>query len=304
MTFTSIDPSLTPSVQTNIIVNGGFEVWQRGTSFVDISSPLGQAYTADRWSTYYSGSSFYHLTVTKETSVIDSIGLASMKCVTTFVASDFAAMRQNIENVQDYRGKRLTVSIRCKTTVAGMCNVNISTNSGGNTSSFHSGSGNWETLTASLTVGAADTSLSIYLNVAQGTNVGTSYWDNVMLVTGSTSPTFMPLLPQQDLANCQRYYVQAQAGDIVGGFYNGAGGCILFWHFPVPMRVAPTLTIPNPFTVDINGVGNTNFNSGGAAVVSTTSAKIQGTTTNTSYTFGSIVALEANGAGISASADL
>ena len=30
----------------NILINGGFEIWQRGTSF---STPADGAYTADRW---------------------------------------------------------------------------------------------------------------------------------------------------------------------------------------------------------------------------------------------------------------
>jgi len=46
MAFTTIDPSLTPSVQQNLLINGGFEIWQRGTSFSMTNSGI---YTADRW---------------------------------------------------------------------------------------------------------------------------------------------------------------------------------------------------------------------------------------------------------------
>ena len=36
----------------NMVVNGDFKIWQRGTSF---SSPANASFTADRWFMYYDG---------------------------------------------------------------------------------------------------------------------------------------------------------------------------------------------------------------------------------------------------------
>ena len=58
----------------NLIINGGFDVWQRGTSFIDPSHGYG-SYTADRWATYY------NLTLTeKQTNTVDGSLMNTLKC--------------------------------------------------------------------------------------------------------------------------------------------------------------------------------------------------------------------------------
>lgn len=46
--------SLTQTSNPNLLINGNFQVWQRGQGF-DISSGAGYHYTADRWAIYYDG---------------------------------------------------------------------------------------------------------------------------------------------------------------------------------------------------------------------------------------------------------
>ena len=46
----------------NAVINGGFDVWQRGTSFTN----PGSAYTVDRWQAYFPANG----TITQETSIV------------------------------------------------------------------------------------------------------------------------------------------------------------------------------------------------------------------------------------------
>src|SRR6185437_8122446 len=114
MVFTSIDPALlTPTVSqniNNIIDNGGFEIWQRGTTFNSVASGT---YTADRWSTDVSGAT---LNITKEIVNVDS-GLASMSFNVTAPGSLVSSLdvAQTIENgIVFYTGKTLSLSVRVK----------------------------------------------------------------------------------------------------------------------------------------------------------------------------------------------
>jgi len=232
---------------TNLLDNGGFEIWQRGTSF---SAPASTAYTADRWKV--STTEAANVTVTKETTTIDGVGLASMKVVNTSTgASKTWSVYQLIENYADYRGKAITVSIRVKTSVASAVKIGIDDGVATSYSSFHTGGGGWETLTASLTVNAATTSLyvSVGMIFVGDKKDGTYYWDSAMLVFGSTASTFYSVSPANDLLRCQRFF------QVYGGVTQDTMLCTgqnyttvnntYYMQLVVPMRVIPTLTVNN-----------------------------------------------------------
>jgi hypothetical protein len=61
--------------QQNILINGGFEVWQRGLTFTNVSS---EQYFADRWQVYKS-SSDGALNISKDDSITDGKGQSSAK---------------------------------------------------------------------------------------------------------------------------------------------------------------------------------------------------------------------------------
>ena len=79
MALTVFDKTQTPAIipssgAANILINGGMEVWQRGTSF---SPVVTKTYTADRWFNAGGGTPPTG-TISKETSLIDS-GTSSLK---------------------------------------------------------------------------------------------------------------------------------------------------------------------------------------------------------------------------------
>lgn len=260
MARTQIDSSLVPSGSTaasnlpNILDNGGFEIWQRGTTF---SSPANLVYTADRWKVETNEAA--NVTVTQETTTID-MGLASMKVVVTAAGGGTNWRVANIiENVADYRGKTITFSARVNTVTANAIKLRIGTNMGSiNSTNFHTGSG-WETLTLSYTVESTATNLVVYIGMISNGNktAGTYYFDSAMLVIGSTSATFVPTHPQQDLARCQRYYeASGQITMRAYGAYDGGSSryeLAQFVTFAMQKRTTPTIVL-TPGTVWEDGV--------------------------------------------------
>jgi hypothetical protein len=251
MSRTQIDASLVPSASlasqnvANILDNGGFEIWQRGTSF---SNPATATYLADRWKINTTETST--VTVTQEATTIDT-GLYSMKVVMSSTgASKLWQLFQPIENYVAYRTKTVTLSIRVKTSTASSIRVVVYDGVTLNYSPYHTGGGGWETLTSTLTVDASAARLEAYVGAIQAGDKkdGTYYFDSAMLTVGSTANAFIPTNPQVDLARCMRYF------QVLGGFNGeyicfaqalGANNMWSFYRFPVPMRVAPTATVNN-----------------------------------------------------------
>jgi hypothetical protein len=230
--------------QANVLDNGGFEIWQRGTSF---TSPASATYTADRWRVQTTGAPAF--TVTQESVNIDS-GIFSLKLnITSVGGATQLALRQVIENGQGYDGKPLAFSCRVKCSVPGACNIAIADDNGSVVSSTNVGTG-WETLTVKLASPIVTSTLNVYVGFAPGGNtpvISTIYMDSAMLVIGSQPVTFIPTNAQVDLARCQRYYWQA-GGNISGegicqGFVSQSSNCQGVLRFPVQMRAAPTATV-------------------------------------------------------------
>jgi hypothetical protein len=157
---------------------------------------------------------------------------------------------ENIENYQDFQGKTVTFSARVRTSTASKIRLAMADGFVQNFSSYHSGSGNFETLSMTFTVNAAATNLSCYIGmIADTVVVNTFYADAAMLNVGvQTTSAFIPLHPQQDLARCQRYFY-ATPGlinmYICQGQAQSTNTATYVFKFFVPMRAAPTLTVNN-----------------------------------------------------------
>ena len=116
----------TPLSNRNVIINGGFDVWQRGTTF---TSPASTDFTADRWA-YLENGTMTH-TITRSTDVPTQAQSGyksnySMKidCTTadSSIASDvYNFVVQKIEgyNIQPLQGNTVTLSFWIKSTKTG-----------------------------------------------------------------------------------------------------------------------------------------------------------------------------------------
>jgi len=286
ITLNGVNLGGSSAVGTNILINGGFEIWQRGTSF---SAPASAAYLSDRWKIDTSESA--NVTVTKETSVLDAVGLASMKVVITSAgASKYWLVQQNIENFADYRGKTVTVSVRVNTSIASAVRVAIGDSAASASSSFHTGGGGWETLSVTFTVDAAATAMAVTVGMttAGDKKNGTYYFDNAMLTVGSSVASFVSTDPALDFARCQRYYFKTfdigttpaqNSGTNIGalaytvrttGVFNDSTNLT----YPVKMRIVPTITTYSPVAASAAwGNASTAGASGAATVLSNSSTR-------------------------------
>ena len=90
----------------NLLINGGFDVWQRGISF---SATAGTwQYTADRWVVNWSGASGTAQRITYAAGASPPLKYAFHLNITT--SDDYASLSQRIENGNKYQGKTLTAS--------------------------------------------------------------------------------------------------------------------------------------------------------------------------------------------------
>jgi hypothetical protein len=242
------------TARANLLTNGGFEIWQRGSGAF---SAIG-AFTADRWQIGPEGTDT--LSVAREAVNIDvSSGNAA---VVTYVHGNgtggtglYQALQPNAD-VWGVRGKPLTLSVRIRTATANVARAFINNNSTLAYSAYHTGDGTYQTLSVTVTVPALPTTLNV--GVSFNTSNATVYVDNAMLVVGSVAADYAPLHPADDLARCLRYYEVFNAGSTqgicVGQAYTTTAAQ---WMLPLKASkaVVPTTTFSAPGTFGVTNVG-------------------------------------------------
>jgi hypothetical protein len=193
----------------NILVNGGFEIWQRNSSF---SNPVAN-YLADHWRADVTTAT-PTWTVSKESgaSNIDSENFSAKVDVTAVGASTGVFLLQFIENYKAYLGKTVSLSARIKTSTANKINIRINDGVGETISTNHTGSGNFETLTVTHTVSSSATRLLISVGFhVTSLVVSTFYADSAMLIENPASTDFVAENPTTLMERCQRYYEKSYA---------------------------------------------------------------------------------------------
>jgi len=220
----------------NFVLNGAFDIWQRGTSF----SATG--YCADRWYFAETGT----CVVTQETVEVPTGYVYSLKANAT-TSSDSADIYQSLEqmDVEQLRGKTVTFSVNLKMdanmisqtgnfelktyysnlTDARASQTTVVNNTNGQTStvitkSNHSG---WAVASHTFVVptDAVGLRLAIEPPLTGASPSQAVYWvTGAQLEIGSFATPFKRSSPTyaQELAACQRYYIQFTAGSVGGNF--------------------------------------------------------------------------------------
>src|SRR5579872_2175309 len=223
MSRTQISSTLVPSASVasqnivNLLDNGGFEIWQRGTTNTTTWNPGNNSQTvyflADRWQNVLytnNGSSSITATVSQNSSTVHD-GSYSLEFNFTSITGQCAfSLRQNIETDNYLSGQTVTFSIWVNTTRTDIVpNIGDSVN-GSTYGAAHPGDGQWHQLTVTHTVGANAIYCYPGLSAPNGaflnTSAGAFYADSAMLVLGSTVSAFIPTHPATDLVRCQRYF--------------------------------------------------------------------------------------------------
>ena len=231
----------------NMVINGGMDVWQRGTTGLGTSTGT---YTADRW---VLGSS--STTVTRDTDVpVSPYFQYSLKMVGT--GDNSLIQRVEASNSTLLAGQTVTFSFYAKRTAgAGALDVRFYypttadtygaiTQIGSTVVVAASPSSSWTRYTVTAAIGTnITTGLQILIN---NTGAATTFITGAQLEIGSQASPFTRAGGniQGELAMCQRYYYRNTSGAAYVNMGIGAAtsttASVMDMQFPVTMRIAPT----------------------------------------------------------------
>jgi hypothetical protein len=261
------------SAGKNVIINGGMDIWQRGTSFPLTNT---QIYTADRWST--SGSATSIATVSQVAApALTGFGKA-LRVQRNSGASATAniSIGQSLESLNSIplAGQTVTFSFwaRIGANFSGASNEITAylVYGTGIDQNFQNGSytgqtsivnqspvltTTWQYFSYSGVVGATATELALEFYYGPvGTAGANDYFDitGVQLELGNTASIFSRAGGdiQGELAKCQRYCYEMNSAQASDGYaiYSGSVQCIATTNaiaiitFPTTMRIAPSFT--------------------------------------------------------------
>jgi len=264
----------------NVVINGGFDVWQRGTSFTSLS--YYQDY-ADRWmgDAHNSGSNtisrqagtasepFYYFLRFQRDSGQTVTG--ARRVGTVFESQDTRFMCGKEVTLSWYMRKGANWSPATDTVTS-----YIFTGTG-NDESMSSGLGSgwtgnaaqsqsntittsWVRFTHTVTLSA--TAMQVGINFVTPASVGTAgaadSWDisGIKLELGGVATPFMNKTYGQELDACRRYYFLGGAGNY--GMFNAATTIEISVPYPVKMRTTPSFSLAKTsFTISDKTNGST-----------------------------------------------
>jgi hypothetical protein len=233
----------------NVIINGGFDIWQRGTSFT------ANGFTADRWRIDRPTGA----TVSQETSDVPTGFRFALKQLST-ASNSYTQFGQQIEflNCVNLQNRTVTISFWMKAlaSTSGSTNVTVRTRtsatvdaailfSGANVDTTVVTSTSWARYSVTrtfTTFGALSLEFALPANV---TNDG-FLLTGVQVEAGQTATTFRRNANsiQGELAACQRYYWRSVSGSnsSVHGFGLSLNNSLAMVPvvFPVTMRTVPS----------------------------------------------------------------
>jgi hypothetical protein len=277
----------------NAIINGAFNVWQRGTSFA-ISANA--AYGPDR---FLCDSGSLNYTFSRQAFTAGTAPAAGyesqyfLRAAATSGSGGFPKIYQKIEDVRTFAGQTVTLSVWAKSSTAGnngALQMVQYFGTGGSPSSTWFSSSNTLALTTSWqrfsvtfnlpsfsgsTVGTnQDSWLGVYLNLPSSGTVSVDTW-GWQLEASPVATAFQTATGtiQGELAACQRYLpsIQAFDGELFTGLCYSTTKAIITVPFPVTARVSPT-------GITVNAANRFDLRSAAAArIVCTSLAFLPGT---------------------------
>ena len=260
----------------NAIINGAFNVWQRGTSFTITTSTL--TYTADRWYSHILGTTV-GCTTSQQTFTPGTAPVAGYEGqffirqnVTTLTGQSIQALGQRIEDVRTFAGQTVTVSFWAKSDSSRNYTSRFVQNfgSGGSaevvtsTGATHALTTSWQRFTVSVAVPSVSgktigtsSYLAILLDGPSNTVNTLDVW-GFQIEAGSVATAFQTATGtiQGELAACQRYFQVIAVSQAWGTWY-ATDAAALMAGLPVAMRVTPTATFSTVYTNAIVEVGVT-----------------------------------------------
>lgn len=261
--FVYFDPAQI-SVRTrlpNQIINGGFDIWQRGTLFTSTG------YTADRWRLELGTGAA--ITLTRQSFTLGQTSVPGspvyyLRMVRGTAGSAASKLETRLERLRQYSAAKVTLTFWAKASAATVVSsqVNQKFGSGGSPSADvasggqnHSLTTNWQKFSRKLTLASLtgktfgtnnDDFLQVLFSWAHTSNAtGTIEIARVSLCFGDTTDLADPFaaLPlRHELAACQRFYCRSSG---YGFMVTAASATTLSAALvmPVAMRAAPTAAL-------------------------------------------------------------
>jgi hypothetical protein len=254
----------------NLVINGGFDIWQRGTSIAGNSSLTN--YTADRWLGYTYAPSTYSRQVTNDTTNLPFIQYCMrIQRTAGSTATDWINFSYSLETINSIpsSGKTVTFSFYARkgatfNDAGNAFNIVVMSGTGTDQNSLNGFTGQtnpisatptltttWQRFTYTGTVPSNSTQLGFYFaHRGSATAAGaTDYYEvtGVQLELGSVATPFSRAGGdiQGELAACQRYYVQygpngtTNYEPIGSGWGKSTTQAQIFVSLPVQLRVYP-----------------------------------------------------------------
>lgn len=163
----------------NQALNGGFESWAAGTSF---SNPSNGTSLADAWTLEKSGTSLATADFARESTTKDT-GTYGMKVTISGAGSSNSLLRvkQDITDYARFKGKTVTFGARVKVGTASKVRIFVTDGVTTQFSTYHTGSGSWETLTIPITCDNAMTALTFEVEIVSDFTGDPVYIDSCFL---------------------------------------------------------------------------------------------------------------------------
>lgn len=262
----------------NYIINGGMDIWQRGTSFAPITNG---GYAADRWQAIASvapaSRSVFRNALSGAIPEIEDVSYYLRSSINTIGSGTNPRMRYYVEDVATLAGKTVTLSWYGKNNIAGSYRTLLSQGfgTGGSTAVtvFDTNiaySTSWQRLSVTFvmpsivgkTIGTGSYLLIDFFQAATSGNLLDI--TGIQLEEGDTPTPFRRNANslQGELAACQRYYWRMNAEAAYGVFGIGASVNTLISsiqiRLPVSMRTIPstleTSGTPSNYSVTRPGI--------------------------------------------------
>jgi hypothetical protein len=261
----------------NRIINGDFNIWQRGTSTTLTNNVHG--FGADRFRAYLTFSagsaSFSQQTFTPGAAPVAGYESSFFGRVTCGSTSTYAEISQKIENVRTFAGQSATLSFWAKASASLVFTPYLiqQFGSGGSADVATAGSNitlttSWTRYTVPLTIpsisgktiGTGSVLLAIIAYASGTLNSATIDTWGWQVEAGSVATAFQISTGsfESEFAACKRYFQSSYPfgsapGTAIGGIWTSIetaeiNRVILPLQFPVEMRATPTLTAYSPAT--------------------------------------------------------
>ena len=294
----------------NLVINGGMDIWQRGTSFANLYN----TYTADRWQNY---SGVTGITLSQVASGLTGFSYA-LRSQRNSGGTSTGTMYvgQSLESVNSipFAGKTATFSFYAR------CGSNFSPTGSQITATLQYGTGtdnniysgftggtaivtaattlttSWQRFTYTATFASTSTQIGFYFSsVPTGTAGANDYFD----ITGvqlEIAPQATPFSRAGgsiggELALCQRYYWQVGAGVLCPAVAISTSNLYGYVYTPVSMRLSPPTATAYQLVIQNAGfTGYSSVTTASSLSISNGSSNIVGinfTSNVTSYSVGS-----------------